>query len=77
MDIQLLREWKNRLAPMLRGVKGFNGLALNGTTLQVQLSEDSETAKQAVMDIFEKAGADMIPYKVVITGRIRKLEEVE
>jgi hypothetical protein len=73
MQVELLTEWRNKLNPKICAIPGVNGLRVNGTSLLVEVEKNTEPVNNAIMDLLEKEGADLIPYSVKVVGRVVKI----
>lgn len=68
-----IKHWKETLTPDLSNIAGVNSVDNSKTGIVINLEYNTPSIQDAIMAVFEKAGADDIPYKTKVIGRVVKL----
>jgi hypothetical protein len=63
-------DWRAKLSRELREIEGVGTINISqaGTGIEISVKNKNEKQTQKIEDVFERRGADSIPYKIVIAG---------
>ena len=66
----ILLDWRARLSRELREIEGVGAINISetGTGIEIRVKSKSDKQTQKIEDVFERRGADAIPYKIVLAG---------